>query len=400
MLMKKLLLFAAILCTFMSFAQAQDATINSNRVKYWVGTGNNEAIMIINWCEPTETALAWGFKFSEDSMLVSDMLAAISAADSRFSFSITSSGFLTALDYTDGTETYQIADGDYVMYNVNGGFADYANLQYFHSGDYIKLGGLDCADLDENRVATWTTSIEPVEIPGVPVADVTISASEIQYWVGTGSNEVRFIVDWNSASTATAWGYRFDGESVLVSTMLDDIATADPRFSYEGTTSWLADLKYFNGTDTLTITPDYVVYNVNGSFADAADAQAVHAGDYVKFGGYMSASLGECRWIEDPAWGDYWDYAYVWTNLVIPVPSPVSVNEYNSQKLSVYPNPCTESIRIQTNVNDDVVLYNLQGAAVMSTVAMDEITTLDVNNLPSGIYFVKSGNKTAKIVKK
>jgi len=33
-------------------------------------------------------------------------------------------------------------------------------------------------------------------------------------------------------------------------------------------------------------------------------------------------------------------------------------------------------------------------------VAMDEITTLDVNNLPSGIYFVKSGNKTAKIVKK
>lgn len=398
--MKKLLLFAAILCTFMSFAQAQDATINSNRVKYWVGTGNNEAIMIINWCEPTETALAWGFKFSEDSMLVSDMLAAISAADSRFSFSITSSGFLTALDYTDGTETYQIADGDYVMYNVNGGFADYANLQYFHSGDYIKLGGLDCADLDENWVATWTTSIEPVEIPGVPVADATINVSEIQYWVGTGSNEVRFIVDWNSASTATAWGYRFDGESVLVSTMLDDIATADPRFSYEGTTSWLADLKYFNGTDTLTITPDYVVYNVNGSFADAADAQAVHAGDYVKFGGYMSASLGESRWIEDPAWGDYWDYAYVWTNLVIPVPSPVSVNEYNSQKLSVYPNPCTESIRIQTNINDDVVMYNLQGAVVMSTVAMDEVTTLDVNNLPSGIYFVKSGNKTAKIVKR
>lgn len=395
--MKKLLLFAAILCTFMSFAQAQDATINSNRVKYWVGTGNNEAIMIINWCEPTETALAWGFRFSEDSMLVSDMLTAIITADSRLSYTGTT-GWLTDLIYSDGIVTLNISP-DYIMYNVSGQYADVINAQYFHPGDYIKFGGTDCADFDENYLATWTTPIEPVEIPGVPVADVTISASEIQYWVGTGSNEVRFIVDWNSASTATAWGYRFDGESVLVSTMLDDIATADPRFSYEGT-SWLSDLKYFNGTDTLTISPDNVVYNVNGSFADAANAQTVHAGDYVKFGGWLSAQKGECRWIEDPAFGDYWDYAYVWTNPVVPVSNPTSVANYDNQKLNVYPNPCTESIRIQTNINDDVVMYNLQGAVVMSTVAMDEVTTLDVNNLPSGIYFVKSGNKTAKIVKK
>lgn len=396
--MKKLLLFAAILCTFMSFTQAQDATINANRVKYWVGTGNNQAIFIVNWCEP-DTALAWGFKFSEDSLLVSDMLTAITTADPRFSTQGTSS-WLTNLIYIDGSDTFKIATGDYVVYNRNGGYANTVDLEYFYPNDYLKFGGWDCADMDENWTSTWSTPIEPVEIPGVPVADATINVSEIQYWVGTGSNEVRFIVDWNSTALATAWGYRFDSESVLVSTILDDIATADPRFSYAGTTSWLSDLKYFNGTDTLTISPDYVVYNVNGSFADAADAQAVHAGDYVKFGGYMSASLGECRWIEDPAWGDYWDYAYVWTNLVIPVPSPVSVNEYNSQKLSVYPNPCTESIRIQTNINDDVVMYNLQGAVVMSTVAMDEVTTLDVNNLPSGIYFVKSGNKTAKIVKR
>ena len=397
--MKKILLFAALLCAAFSFTKAQDATINANRVKYWVGTGTHQVVVIINWCDPTETALAWGYRFNEDSLLAGDVLNALVAADSRLSIAGTES-WLTDIQYVDGTTTLNI-DPDYVVYNRNGQYADVIDAEYVFPNDYLKFGGFDCADFDYVTYgSTWSTPIEPVEIPGVPVADVTISASEIQYWVGTGSNEVRFIVDWNSASTATAWGYRFDGESVLVSTILDDIATADPRFSYEGTTSWLSDLKYFNGTDTLKISPDYVVYNVNGSFADAADAQAVHAGDYVKFGGYMSASFGESRWIEDPAWGDYWDYAYVWTNPVVPVSSPVSVNDYDNQKLSVYPNPCTESIRIQTNVNDDVVLYNLQGAAVMSTVAMDEITTLDVNNLPSGIYFVKSGNKTAKIVKK
>lgn len=398
--MKKVLFFIAIFCAvlFGTKAQNTDATINANYVKYWVGSGSNQAIFIVNWCEP-DTALAWGFYFSEDSLLVADMLNAIATADPRFSIEGTP-GWLTNLIYIDGSDTFKIALGDYVVYNHNGGYANTVDLEYFYPNDYLKFGGWDCADMDENWTSTWTTPIEPVEIPGVPVQDVTINASEIQYWVGTGSNEVRFIVDWNDLSTATAWGYRFDGESVLVSTILDDIANADPRFSYEGTASWLNDLKYFNGNDTLTITPDYVVYNVNGSFADAADIQVVHAGDYVKFGGYMSAQKGESRWIVDPTWGDYWDYAYVWTNPVTPVPTPVSVNNYDNQKLSVYPNPCTESIRIQTNVNDDVVLYNLQGAVIMSTVAQEETTTLDVNNLPSGVYFVKSGSKTAKIVKR
>lgn len=393
--MKKLLLFAAILCTFMSFAQAQDATINANRVKYWVGTGNNQAIFIVNWCEP-DTALAWGFKFSEDSLLVSDMLTAITTADPRFSTQGTSS-WLTNLIYIDGSDTFKIATGDYVVYNRNGGYANTVDLEYFYPNDYLKFGGWDCADMDENWTSTWSTPIEPVEIPGVPVADATINVSEIQYWVGTGSNNAIFIVDFNDY--AFAWGYHFDGESVLVSTILTDIANADPNFNFEGTTSWLSDLTYINGCDVLTISPDNVVYNVNGSFADAANVQTINNGDYVKFGGYMSAQKGESRWIEDPTWGDYWDYAYVWTTPIFPV-STISVENYDNQQLSVYPNPCTESIRIQTNINDNVVLYNLQGAVVMSTVAMDEITTLDVNNLPSGIYFVKSGNKTAKIVKK
>ena len=394
--MKKIILFVVLLCAAFGFTQAQDATINANRVKYWVGSGNNQAIFIVNWCDP-DTALAWGFKFSEDSLLVSDMLTAITTADSRLSYAGTL-GWLTDLTYTSGTETFQISP-DYIMYNVNGNYADVANAQYFHPGDYVKFGGYDCAVLDENWTATWTTPIEPVELPGVPVADATINASDIQYWVGTGSNEVVFIVSWCDPY-ALAWGYRFDGESVLVSDVLTAITTADPRLSYEGTPSWITDIVYTSGDQTYSFSPDYVTYNVNGGYADVANVQTVHAGDYVKFGGYGCAHMGESVWIEDPSWGDYWMYASVWTTAINPASVPTSVENYDSQTLSVYPNPCTESIRIQTNVNDDVVLYNLQGAMVMSTVAMDEITTLDVNSLPAGLYFVKSGNKTAKIVKR
>lgn len=217
--------------------------------------------------------------------------------------------------------------------------------------------------------------------------DATISANYVQYWVGTGNNQAIFIVNWCDPDTALAWGFKFSEDSLLVSDMLTAITTADSRLSYAGTLSWLTDLTYTSGTETFQISPDYIMYNVNGNYADVADAQYFHPGDYVKFGGYGCAVLDE-------------NWTATWTTPVTPVSIPTSVENYDSQKLSVYPNPCTESVRIQTNVNDDVVLYNLQGAVVMSTVATDEITTLDVNGLSSGIYFVKSGNKTAKIVKR
>ena len=147
--MKKVLFFIAIFCAVLFGATAQntDATINANYVKYWVGSGSNQAIFIVNWCEP-DTALAWGFHFSEDSLLVADMLNAIATADPRFSIEGTS-GWLTNLIYIDGSDTFKIALGDYVVYNHNGGYANTVDLEYFYPNDYLKFGGWDCADMDE-----------------------------------------------------------------------------------------------------------------------------------------------------------------------------------------------------------------------------------------------------------
>ena len=37
----------------------EDAVISADDVDFWVGEGENEVVMIINWCAP-DTALAWG----------------------------------------------------------------------------------------------------------------------------------------------------------------------------------------------------------------------------------------------------------------------------------------------------------------------------------------------------
>ena len=64
--------------------------------------------------------------------------------------------------------------------------------------------------------------------------DATIDPADIRYWIGEGENEVVFIVNWAEPDTALAWGYRFSEPSVTVERMMDDIAAADYRFSYDG----------------------------------------------------------------------------------------------------------------------------------------------------------------------
>lgn len=61
--------------------QVEEATIDFSEILYWVGEGENEVVLAINWAD---TALAWGYKFN-GTKSVSDMMNDIAAADPRFS---------------------------------------------------------------------------------------------------------------------------------------------------------------------------------------------------------------------------------------------------------------------------------------------------------------------------
>ena len=67
---------------------------------------------------------------------------------------------------------------------------------------------------------------------------------------------------------------------------------------------------------------------------------------------------------------------------------------YTQEAVAIYPNPFTTSINIimnhasQINVGE-FRLYNILGAEIMRTIITKQITILDTNNLPVGIYFYK-----------
>ena len=133
--------------------------------------------------------------------------------------------------------------------------------------------------------------------------DATIDPSEIKYWIGEGQSQLVFIVNWAEPDTALAWGYRFDGENVVLKTILDDIAAADYRFSYEASGSMLNDLHFDNGVLNLSLVQQgWLTYLINGNSTwDLFDEALVGNGEYVKIGDT------HCGTMVDP---DNWIYVY------------------------------------------------------------------------------------------
>jgi len=84
-----------------------------------------------------------------------------------------------------------------------------------------------------------------------------------------------------------------------------------------------------------------------------------------------------------------------------------AIRNYNDTKSSdavtLYPNPVNRSTTIMIKDasllnNYELRIYNIRGTEVMSTTITNESTTLEIGNLPSGVYFYKMNgrNKTVK----
>ena len=378
-----------------------DATIASTDIKYWVGTGSHEVVMAVNWANP-DTCLAWGYRFSTDSITVSDMMTDIANADNRFSYD-SASGWLLDIKYINGTDTMKISSGSYWMYNVNGVAAQ--NLftsQYVKGGDFVKFGDVSVAIVNDTdswgypSEMAWTKTVNPVY-----ALDAMIDASQITYWVGTGSNEVVFAVNWANPDTCLAWGYRFSTDSITVSDMMTDIATADNRFSYDSASGWLLDIKYINGTDTLKISSgSYWMYNVNGMAAqNLFTSQYVKDGDFVKFGDVSVAIVNDT---------DSWGYPseMAWTKTVTPVTNPSQqgiVAADGSINFSVYPNPASSKINVTVENGEatQIILMDASGRTIKTVAAEDAVNhTIDVSALSAGVYFVNVRNENVSKVSK
>ena len=375
------------------FAQ-QDATIDPADIRWWIGEGENEVVFIVNWAEP-DTALAWGYRFSGESVTVEAMMDEIAEKDYRFSYE-GANGWMSDIMFNDGVLDLSLT-GMWWMYIVSGEMAQLGyTTQTVVNGDYVKWGDESCGIITDPETYSyvWETPIAPV----YPLAEeAMIDFDDILYWVGEGENKAVFAVNWNEPNKCLAWGYRFNGESIILKELMDNIAAADPRFAFDASNGFVSDLTFDDGDLHLALAGMYFMYNINGFAAwYGYDEQTIVDGDFIKWGD-ESCSTEIAQW------------TYVWTQTVEPVSVYDAVNENMVNTLSIYPNPAVNEtfVTIENAGLNEVSVYDIQGRLISKESVManeGDQARLSTETLTSGVYFVRVSNdgdvRTAKLVVK
>ena len=380
-----------------------DAALPFSDILYWVGTGTDSAEFIVNFAQP-DTAFAWGYLFN-GTTTAQAMVDAIAAADPRFwtvgspSLSgdihfVTSTGDTLGLSPVDPSVGY-----NFWWTNLNGVSAGSGAASTLHNGDVFKYGDLNSATGWDDwggfyMEEAWNTIPTPVPVPSttpdIP-EDASIAASDILYWVGTGSNEVVLAINW--ADTALAWGYRFNGEKT-VNDMMTDIAAADPRFSITMNGSYLGDINFTAGSTTLGITPNSFWWSLLNHESGMGMLDDLADGDFYKWGDLSVAVIVDSTWVPD--YGGYWDYAYAWTRTVYAVSQPAGQGPfcgaagtdgstaiaYNDSRIKAWATGCTLVLGSQnlSDPNAPVVNYGTANEAIGAASA----STMDVVSLGDG----------------
>jgi len=70
-------------------------------------------------------------------------------------------------------------------------------------------------------------------------------------------------------------------------------------------------------------------------------------------------------------------------------PAVLSVDKNILDGVSVYPNPVSEKLNVNTLEGGDISLYNVLGSKVLSTTTTSKNYTLNTSNIKSGIYLLK-----------
>lgn len=317
--MKKILFFLLVLASFTLSAQnaqmwelmhntqpSRNVTdVPAENIQFWVGEGTNEVVAVFFLCANPPVGIAYGYRFN-GTATIADMFIALSAADPNLTISLSSSNYITAITYYNGTINAQT--DDWVMYSLNGNGSVFPSST-LTDGDYFEL-----QQWEDGCTLPTTNIYYPVGPSAPTVVDATIDADDILYWVGEGSNDVVFIVNWCDTAIAMAWGVHFNGDSILVADILDTILAYDDRFDYDIDNGWVNDLIFVNENDSLSLQGSYFMYNVNGENASGINLQYVQNGDYIKFGDEMCG-------FHDESW------VFVWNTPIVPVPVPQTTPE-------------------------------------------------------------------------
>lgn len=357
MKIKNLLLTVGV----MLFASNVKGQIKFNEVKFWVGSGQDSAVLLVNFNDGTEdSCYAWGVKFN-GSISGSNMLAIVKTSDVNFDFKI-ESGFLDSVGYS--------------QHNGKNGV----------SGFYWGTWSLDTSQTWESNLGLITdvvngeifglsyTNFSPAILPGKAISafnPMAFNFSNVLWWIGSGPDSTVLIVDFQNGKSF-AWGYKH-GDTAIAKDMLSAISIADNQFNVDAGT--FLNAIYYQSDSGVGGTPDYW----STWSADNMGNWSLNSG--------IGESLSGIKFFGC----SYTDFAPALRPHYFPVPvvSPsVLVYPMNVQLVSVYPNPTTDNLFFELPYKQDVSykITDFSGKEILTGISRGIV---DVQSLANGVYYIQ-----------
>jgi hypothetical protein len=371
---KKLLLLGFILSTA-PWAQAQ---FSFNEVNYWVGSGSDSALLVIDFRNGEfDSCYAWGYLYNGNET-GGDMLQAVASEDLNLSINA-AGGFLN--------------DVIYHRHNGTGGDTINGNQHYWSTWSGPDRSGLQMnAGLATPLVSgEWFalsfTDFNPADTPGVPIPAYDPEAfvvKDLQSWTGTGADSAVLVIDFlNGSDTVSfAWGYLFNDSTDAV-TMLSAIATQDSNLIVNAG-SFLNDISYLG------------LSGIGGSPNFWATWSATNIGNW-------RMNRGISTTIKN---GDFFGCSY--TDFAPPlrprmpkaVGETMSLAQFAAADLSIYPNPSEGRLMIEkrSKAAQNYRIIDASGRLWKSGRLNGPQTKLDLQALPKGIYWFIVEQKAQKLI--
>ena len=336
-----------------------EATIAASDILYWVGEGQNQAIMAINW---PDTALAWGYRF-DGNKTVANMMDDITAADPRLSYTTGAYGIDDILFARAEGDTLRKSSSDSWWSSTNNGMSDAGMGQPLHNNDFEKWAEpaagvvVDSFSYVWDSVTYWSyIYVYPMTIHPVSVPDTTGTNPQPQPehgpFCGAVGTEGCDAIDGHSSSIV-AWA---TGVSVVRG--LDDIAVPDgPHVIYGSESDAVGPIDFTTTTavslgdgGSATVTFAHPIRNGEGpDFAVFENS----FNDYFLELGFVEVSTDGERFVRFPATS----LTQTETQVVSEV-DPTFINNLAGKYRVGYGTPFDlEELRDSTGINIDSIVY-------------------------------------------
>lgn len=206
--------------------------------------------------------------------------------------------------------------------------------------------------------------------------------------------------DWHSVTPIYAWEVvtqnPYEGQYCAKSSSIDDNETSTLYINIQTETESVVNFYYKVSSES---NYDKLRFKIDGEEKNNWSGEV----SWTQASYTLTPGSHELRWeyTKDVSMSSGSDCAWI-DNVVFP-PSTVITNVDNvvEKNVMVYPNPMSDVLNIQLgDSQSDVVIYNSLGQVVRRYSNASGDMQIDVANLTAGIYFVKIGTETTKIIKR